>query len=69
MSEKSLLALDEVIEVTSLGQSSDNAIFNLTVELDEELSKAFEQRPRQGTDGFDTGDDNEVLRYKYGSSS
>lgn len=43
VSEKSLLALDEVVEVTSLGQSSGKAIFNLTVELDEEISKAFEQ--------------------------
>lgn len=43
VSENKLLALDEVVEVTSLGQSSDKAIFNLTVELDEEISKAFEQ--------------------------
>ncbi|ELZ61336.1 MULTISPECIES: helix-turn-helix domain-containing protein [unclassified Haloferax] len=43
ISEDDLLALDEVIEATLLGQSSSKAIFKLSVELDETLATAFDR--------------------------
>lgn len=43
VSEESLLALDEIVEATTLGQPSGKVIFNLTVELDEEIPTAFKQ--------------------------
>ena len=43
VSEQNFLALDEVAEATLLGQSSNKAIFKLSVELDKTLAAAFDR--------------------------
>lgn len=42
LSEERLVTLDEVVEVTTLGQSSGKTIFKLTVELNEKIADAFD---------------------------
>ncbi|WP_254547232.1 helix-turn-helix domain-containing protein [Halomarina pelagica] len=41
VSKEDLLPLDEVVEVDSLGETGDKAVFRLTVELKESVSRAF----------------------------
>ena len=41
VSEDDVAALDEVVETTSLGRASGNAVYQITVELDDVLSEAF----------------------------
>jgi predicted DNA binding protein len=41
VSEEDLLALDEVVETDSLGETSDKTVYKLTVELEESVSRAF----------------------------
>ena len=42
VSEESLMTLDEVVEATTLGQSNGKVVYKLTVELDEEITDAFD---------------------------
>lgn len=42
LSEERLVTLEEVVEATTLGQSSGKRIFKLTIELDDEIADAFD---------------------------